>query len=424
MTSQTATRTNYANPFRPWPIRSFNAIGGPGAPRGFVAEKLLLQARRKTKLETLSDAPLMEPLERLCTALNTEARLSPFGRIVQRERIMGLLVNRLRLDDIMRRHPEIQDQPDPDILLIAGLARTGTTLLQRALAADPSARALPSWEALCPAPVPGENLSESHKREKRAKQTTRLMRWLAPDFQTVHPVAFDAPEEDILLLDLTMMSQTAEAVTYVPSFSAWLELQDHAPAYEYLRDVLKALIWMRPGAPKATHWVLKSPHHAEHLNTALEVFPGATVIQTHRNPMETVASCSSLMVHAHGLSCDNPDPAAIARHWLRKSVLMADSMKTARASNPKRKFVDIEYSALMRDPAKAVKQIYEAHGSPLSNQGEKSAIEAASRPRVKTDKQHAYSLADFSLRAEDVRAAFPDETAQYDKRLGAQADGV
>ncbi|MEO1405501.1 MAG: sulfotransferase, partial [Pseudomonadota bacterium] len=239
MTPNETTRTDYAEPYRPWPIKAFNALGGPGAPRGFHAEQLLKAAKAKTKLTDLSDAPLMEPLERLCTALNTEARLSPFGRIVQRERLMGLLVNRLRLDDIMRRHPEIRDEPDPHVLLIAGLARTGTTLLQRSLASDPHARALPSWEALCPAPVPGEEMAESHKREKTAKQTTKLMKWLAPDFQTVHPVAHDAPEEDILLLDLTMMSQTAEAVTYVPSYSAWLELQDHRPVYAYFRDVLK-----------------------------------------------------------------------------------------------------------------------------------------------------------------------------------------
>ncbi|MEO0883203.1 MAG: sulfotransferase [Pseudomonadota bacterium] len=421
MTSRDTTHADHAAPYRPWPIKLFNRLGGPGGPRGFHPENILDAAKAKTRLTELSEAPLMEPLEHLCRALNTEARLSPFGRIVQRERIMGLLVNRLRLDDIMQRHPEIQDQPEPNVLLIAGLARTGTTLLQRALAADPHARALPSWEALCPAPVPGEDMAESHKREKSAQQTTKLMNWLAPDFQTVHPVAYDAPEEDILLLDLTMMSQTAEAVTYVPSYSAWLERQDHRPVYAYFRDVLKTLMWMRPGKPKRTHWVLKSPHHAEYLDIALQTFPNATVIQTHRDPMQTVASCSSLMVHAHSLSCDDPDRAAIARHWLRKSKRMAENAAAARAAHPDRNVVDIQYKDLMKDAAGSIQRIYAAHGDPLTQNGAGAAIAAATAPRPPSTKQHKYALADFALRAEDVRAAFPKPSDAIDTTSEAKS---
>ncbi|MEM9667771.1 MAG: sulfotransferase [Pseudomonadota bacterium] len=409
MSISPATRTDYARPYRPLAIKLFNALGGPGAPRGFVADRLLTAAQKKTGLTEISDAPLMEPLSRLCTALNTEARLSPFGKIVQRERLMGLLVNRLRLDDLMRRHPEILEQPDPDVLLIAGLARTGTTLLQRSLAADPNARSLPSWEALNPAPMPSEGRGEDHLRKRRGRNATRAMAWLAPDFQTVHPVAYDAPEEDILLLDLTMMSQTAEAVTYVPSYSAWLETQDHTPAYEYLRNVLKTLLWLKPG----THWVLKSPHHAEQLRAVFDVFPKATIIQTHRDPLKTMASCASLMAHAQGLSCDRPDPMAIARHWMRKSILMAGNASSARASNPGRKVVDIYYQDLISNPGASISKIYEAHGSPLTETGLKAAIAAAEAPRSKPEKHHAYALSDFGLTGDQIRSAFADHMTRF-----------
>ena len=321
------THTDYARPYRPWPVALFNRLGGPGAPRRFDAGALISAARRTTGLTELSDAPLLEPLTRYCEALNTEARLSPFGRIVQRERLKGLLINRLRMDDLMRRRPDLLDQPDPDCLIIAGLARTGTTFLQRILAADPYARSLPAWEALNPAPFPGEVSGRPDARRRKGRQASGFVRWLAPDFRAVHPVEPGAPEEDILLLDLTLMSQTAEAVTHVPSYSKWLEAQDHQPTYRYLRDVLKILNGLQPG----THWILKTPNHAEHLDCILDVFPKATVLVTHRDPLATMPSCCSLMAHAQALSSDDIDPHAIGTHWLRKSVLMARRTVEARA---------------------------------------------------------------------------------------------
>lgn len=412
--SDMTTRTDYAKPFRPWPIRLFNTIGAGNLHKQFDPDLLMAAARKKAGKSELSSAPLKEPLERLCASLIAEANLSPFGRIVQATRLKMLLINRLRLDALMAKHPEILAQPDPQILLIAGLARTGTTFLHRILAADPMARTLPSWEALCPAPLPGQPAGDPSKRIQRGRSANKAMNWLAPDFAAVHPVSAEAPEEDILLLDLTMMSQTAEAVTWVPSFSAWLESVDHRPAYAYLRDVLKVLQWLRPGANRTTHWVLKSPHHAEHLAAALDTFPNATVLQTHRDPLVTTGSCSSLMCHTHGLSNDTPNPEAIARHWLRKSGLMANNALAARTSHRDRTFLDIGYDDLMTDPTRIIADIYTAHGAPLRQEGQAAVTKAALAPTEHgKGKRHTYALSDFGLTAEDVRQTFAAYSARF-----------
>jgi len=408
------TRTDYARPYRPLPIKLLNGLGLGNVHKQFDPENLMAAARKKAGETELSNAPLMEPLSRLCDALIAEANLSPFGRIVQETRLKMLLVNRLRLDAIMSKHPEILEQPDPHVLLIAGLARTGTTFLHRVLAQDPMARSLPSWEALAPAPLPGEPAGDPSKRIKRGRSANKMMMWLAPDFAAVHPVDAEQPEEDILLLDLTMMSQTAEAVTYVPSYSNWLERVDHRPAYAYLRDVLKVLQWLNPGPAKTTHWVLKSPHHSEQLAAALDIFPNATTLMTHRDPLVTTGSCSSLMCHTQGLSTDAPDPHAIARHWLRKSGLMADNAIKARAANPDRKFVDIQYKELLKNPSQIIEQIYKTHGAPLTDTGQASVTEAASAPsNHNTGKKHAYALSDFGLTERDVEATFSNYFSHY-----------
>jgi len=167
MSQSPTTHTDYARPYRPLPIKLFNAAGLGDIHKQFAPARLLAAARKQAGETELLRAPLKEPLKRLCDSLIAEAELSPFGRIVQATRLKTLLVNRLRLDALMAKHPEILDQPDPHVLLIAGLARTGTTFLHRVLAADPMARSLPSWEALNPAPLPDETAGNPIRRIRR-----------------------------------------------------------------------------------------------------------------------------------------------------------------------------------------------------------------------------------------------------------------
>ena len=351
----------------------------------------------------------MEPLTQLCRAIREEARLTAFGKIIQQTRLKNLIVNRLRLDALMRKHPEILHQAEPEVIAIVGLARTGTTLLHRTLAADPEARTLPSWETLNPAPLPSEAKGDNSKRVRLGINAAKFLDWLAPDFSAVHPLNATEPEEDILLLDLTFISQTAEAVMHVPSYSAWLEHEDHRPAYEYLRDVLKTLSWLRP----RKHWVLKTPNHSEQLGTLLSVFPNATIVQTHRDPMETMASCCSLMAHSQGLSSDHVNAHAIGKHWLRKAAIMAKKASDARKNNPDVSFVDIYYNQLISDPNAAITAIYQAHGETLDEKRKLAIQKALQRPKPHASKRHVYNLSDFGLAASDIDSALGEYRSQY-----------
>ena len=405
------TSTDYASPFRPWAIKLFNRLPKLRSDAAIFDPDRLIRSAQKASGETkFSAAPVREPLERLCNAIAQDARLSMFGRFVQETRLKNLLTNRLRLDALMRKHPEILTQPAPDVILIAGLARTGTTLLHRTLAADPDARSLSSWEALNPAPFPNEEPDNPAKRIARGEQAAKFMSWLAPDFSAVHPVSAHEPEEDILLLDLTMISQTAEAVMHVPSYSAWLETIDHRPAYEYLRDVLKVLSWLRP----AKHWVLKTPNHSEQLGVIMDVFPRATLIQTHRHPSQTMASCCSLMAHTLALSSDHIDPKAIGQHWLRKAGRMADKASEARATHPDRTVIDIHYADLVANPLGTVAAIHQSRATPLSDARKGAIADHLAQPRAHAAMRHAYHLPDFGLNPTDLERTFAPYCAQFD----------
>ena len=241
----------------------------------------------------------------------------------------------LRIEALLERHPEIQDIDLGKIILVTGLARTGTTLLQRLLNSNPAIRTLSGEEGMEPVPAGG--------RQWRAKLAQRAISYLSPQFVTVHPVDHSAPEEDVLLMDLNFMSQTAEATMHVPAYSLWLESQDHTQTYEYFRKVLRILHWQRPGST----WVLKTPHHMEYLDVFLKVFPGATVIQTHRDPRKTIPSFCSMVAHARGILSDRVDPGEIAGHWCRKTRRMVDMAMQTRAKTDPGRFIDVSYYDLV-----------------------------------------------------------------------------
>ncbi len=99
-------------------------------------EVLMAEARRETGLENFGDPSFREPMCRLVAALDGEAGLNDAGRAVYAQRILDILITRLRAEDWFTRHPEILEEKIERPLVIVGLPRTGTTMMHRTIAAD------------------------------------------------------------------------------------------------------------------------------------------------------------------------------------------------------------------------------------------------------------------------------------------------
>ena len=242
----------YLRPYRPFPVAVFNRAGllarKLGLDGGLNVDRMIAAARRKTGLKDFGDDWFRESLAVLVKSINEEARLTPVGTTIQKSRIVSALSTRLRAEYLIGKHPEILDLDLGRIILITGLQRTATTTLHRLIAADPNIRALSSWEALNPAPPRGEKPGNPRNRIRMAKFAEKTIGFLAPDFAAIHPLRHDAAEEDVLLLDLSFMSQSPEATMHVPTYAAWLERQDHGRAYRYLLTMLRLLQWQRPAS--------------------------------------------------------------------------------------------------------------------------------------------------------------------------------
>ena len=411
--------SSFDRPYRPMAIAFANRLGrlfGIGT-RPITMDGVLADARDKVGLSDFGDEAFLEPLQILVDSINREAVLNPVGRLIIRGRLVGVLVNKLVAQDTITKHPEILDIQVEAPIVVAGLARTGTTMLHRLIAQDPTIRSLASWEAINPAPhttrEPGKG---KDPRFAQAAMAAKGLKYMSPGFFAIHPAEPDAPEEEVILLEQAFLTTTPEAMMNVPTYSKWLEEQDHVPAYEALRRMMQYLQWQRPGAEKPVRWVLKTPHHQEYFDPLLQVFPKATIVHTHRDPLKTSASFFSMVTHLQMIFSDEVDPNRVANHWLNKIENMARRTMATRARVDDQGFVDVSYYDLIKDPMPEVERVYEAAGMPLT--GEAREAMEASRKVNKQHKygKHKYSLADFGLTKDDVEPRIADYRARFNVR--------
>src|SRR5207244_9790744 len=106
-------------------------------------DELLATAAEQTGLDDFGDPSFREPLAVLCGALRTEAGLSPAGVTTNWSQLLTLLKNRLLVEDLLKRHPEIHELRIERPIIIAGLPRTVTKYRHDLISGDRRRRSLP-----------------------------------------------------------------------------------------------------------------------------------------------------------------------------------------------------------------------------------------------------------------------------------------
>lgn len=391
--------------------REDDAGAGP-----FDEETLLAEARERTGLDGFGDAPFREPLRVLLASL-AAAPLNAVGTTVLRSSIRRSLTQRLAAEACFAAHPEIADERVEDPVVIVGLMRSGTTLIQRLLARDPRFHCALGWEIAEPVPRPGVPLGPDDPRIAAGIARDEQMRRFAPQLQAIHPTDALEPDEEIVFLADAFLSHVPEASCDVPAYRSWIDEQDWTPAYEHLRRMLQLLQWQkRARGEAAERWLLKTPVHLGYLETLLAVFPGARIVHAHRDPVETVSSGASLNATLWRMYADDVDPAVVGGQWLERTAWAARRALEARdriGDDAPARFVDVGYDALVRDPLAEAGRILDALG--LSEEATSRAATQAWLDRDRADARpgHRYAPGDFGLGADAIRAAFRDYIQRF-----------
>ena len=377
----------------------------------FDEASILAEAHALAGLEDFGDGAFREPLRVLLRSLAEEASLTPAGRAAQRERIVGLLVGRLRREDWIRRRPELLAERVEVRFVVVGFPRTGTTMLHRLLASDPRATSLKWWECRHPAPFPGWSPEDARRaRDPRiadAEAQVRAMLAHNPELAAVHPLEAEAPDEDVMLLEHAFQSTTPAAFANVPGYLRWHLAQDGSAAYRDHARWLAFLQWQKRQRGEAVGaWVLKAPQHMLHLDLVLARYPGATIVQTHRDPLETLPSLASMALELRRLASDAASTRDAAEYALATSrARIAGTSAARRAAAPER-FVDVWFGDAVADPIAEVERIYARVGLDLPREVRSAMLRFAEVNRRDQRPPHAYTLEAFGLDADAIRREF------------------
>jgi hypothetical protein len=328
------------------------------------ADALMNQAASSVGLDDFGPMDFVERLEVLLVALDTEAGLSPLGRISAASQLNQLLTNRLLLADLLARHPEIHDVRIDRPMVIAGLPRTGTTHLHNLISADPALRSLPYWESLQPVPLPDEAALADTPEDPRLARTEGSLAMLdqvMPHFRRMHEMTTWHVHEEIQLLAVDFSTMLFETMAPMPTWREYYLAHDQRPHYEYMKTLLKACQWLRGGE----RWILKSPQHLEQFGPLIDTFPDATVLVTHRDPVSVMVSMGTMIAYSARTSLAPVDPAAIAGYWADRLETMLNAALRDRELLPATQSMDIRFDQFMADDLGTVRRIYELAGQPL-----------------------------------------------------------
>ncbi len=372
------------------------------------AETLMEEARRATGLQDFGPSDwFLEPLRIELDSINSEARLNESGAVVQRQRLVGALANRLRLFEAIRKNPEIATWPIAVKGVLLALSRSGTTMLHRLLNSAPKITAMKWWETHFPAMFEGEKPGDPSPRRAAAQQVFDHMLATIPDLMSIHPMSLDHVDEEITVLDQSFMSTTPESFLWLPSYAKWLETADHQPAYDELVLWLRYLQWQDPQREGAV-WVLKTPNHIAATAAALKAFPEATFIMTHRDPVRSIPSYCSMVASLYHMSSDHVDLMAIGQHWQRRWSSALKNLYALRDGDPaiEARFLDICYDDLVKDPMAQARLVYDRLGLELTA-GNEAAMQAWIGGNQRDNRPpHEYSLQQFGLTEQSLKDAF------------------
>ena len=366
---------------------------------------VLAAARRQTGLDDFGDEGFRVRLRVWLASAEEDAELGPLGRATVFGNCVRVLANRLRLEDLVKRHPEILDVALPKPLIIAGLPRSGTTHLVNLISADTRLRSLPYWESLEPFPAPGEEPGSDgvEPRLARCRQGYERADRLLPHLRAMHHMTPEHVHEEIEVQELDFGTYNLEWYARVPRWRDFYLSCDLRPSYAYLRRALQALTWLRG----PTRWVLKSPQHMEQLGPLHETFPDATIVLTHRDPVNVIQSAITMLGYGARIRRTRIDLQDIAAYWVDRIERLLRACVRDRDLVPAAQSMDVPFHQFMADDVGTVARIYELAGLPMTA-GARAQLDAfmAENARGKFGRVLCDLRADFGVDPDDVRRRF------------------
>jgi hypothetical protein len=376
--------------------------------RQLSADAICERAMRETGLSDFGHDRFLEPMRQMMSAVNN-ANLSPFGRAIERGLALRGASNRLQLEDLYKKHPEIESTPVERPVFVVGFPRTGTTVLQNLLCQQRGWRGLEQWELSRPAPVHHNRERDIAKRKRMAANDLRGAYAVTPEMGAIHAIGPTTFEECWYLFTHSFKLLNLDIAHGLEQYGDWLLQQSLTDAYTEYRRALKALLWRRP----ASRLVVKCPEHLWFLDDLLRVFPDACIVWTHRDPFKVVASYSSMTALTRRTLYGSFDPRQVGEHIERRFAEGVSRAMRVKHRLPASRFYDVDFNDLVEDPGSVVRDIKSHFRLEHDASTDASMARYLAAKRSDARGKHIYTPERFGLQRDAVHETFAGYLSEH-----------
>lgn len=402
---------------RPSWVKHFNQFGpAAGGAEHLIpldAQALKSAACEAVGLSDFGEFPWQEAYQKLLWSLNHEANLNTMGRLMVRAELLRTLQLRLRLTAFWKTHPQVLESPIVAPIVIAGAARTGTTILQEVLSQDKQFHLPYTWKCLDPLPLGEDPEVDRQGRIERASCEADFWVDVQPQLHAMHDFGAMLPTECVIFLSTDYSSDYWGMVAQMPTWDAWrLENAYYNSTYRWHKRFLQTMQYQEP-ADRV--WLLKSPAHLAFLDVLMEVYPDVRIIHTHRDPVKCIPSTASITSTIRWERSDTVDNKALGELIAFGFQFSMENVIAQREDGrlPAAQIADIYLRDLIADPVRAISKVYahfDLHFDPVM--ATKITDYLNNKPRGKFGK-HDYTMSDFGMEESALREQFKRYSEYY-----------
>ena len=367
-----------------------------------------LEAAAISKQPAMDTTPWRPGLGVYVSSARDEGRLNALGIRNVAGTVIGRMRARVAIERVLRENPTITARKVDRPIFVVGGWRTGTTLLQRLLAALPGLRGAYPAELSAPWRFAGLDSASREALIDAGEAAHQMLHRINPAMAAIHPSGGRLEEECVLALGTDFRNWGFTSTLRSPSYSAWLANENLDGSYAFYADILRLL-----QLGDARRWILKAPAHTAALPSLTKAFPAATVVHLHRDVVETVASGASLFAVFRSTYSDAVDATDVGRYQLETTAMWFDRAMAARAHLPRGVVIDVAYTELAADPVAIAKSICRACDVDWLGASDEAAHRRLAELRS-SHGVHRYTAQDFGLDPDEIKERF----AKYRSAVG------
>lgn len=346
-------------------------------------ENVCKAASRNVSLPAKMPVFVENALEVLCRSIKDDANLHWFGRMNYWNVIVTGLSGLLEVEHVFQLDTTLIHTELIDPVFIVGFPRSGTTFLHRLLSSLNPAQGIELYRYIYPV---------QKQPDTRQLSTFILFEpWrIASDIYNIdamHYVRPHLPDECNFGLRMTFHSMLFWSMAPTYSYLHWLLDQDFTETYKFYRKLIILYQKQLPGR----RLTLKCPHHVAWLPSLVDMFPEAHIVQTHRDPLETIASECNLTLALHGLSTDMLEWEKVVSHVYLKTYCFAQRSISFPRSATEKQIFHLKYPNLLTEPVNLIRKAYEFMGIPFTEDNAQTL-----KHYLTNNRQHKYGINSYN----------------------------